>query len=52
MQVFKSLLKVEGKFNSHSNGADTTYTCKHFACLHMQECAHNVSRKITLVSQQ
>ena len=47
-----SILKVQGKFNSDSNGADTTYICKHFACLHTQKCAHNFSSQITLVSQQ
>ena len=47
-----SLLKVSGKFNSNSNGADTAYICKHSACLHRQKCAHNVSTEITLVGQE
>ena len=34
------------------NGADTAYNCKHSACLHTKNCAHNVSTEITLVSQQ
>ena len=37
-----SLLKVKGKLNSKTNGADTAYICKHSACLHTQKCAHNV----------
>ena len=37
-----SLLKVKGKFNTNSNGADTAYICKHSVCLHTQKCAHNV----------
>ena len=37
-----SLPKVQGKFNTNSHGADTTYICKHSACLHTQKCAHNV----------
>ena len=33
--------------------ADTAYICKYFTCLHTQKCAiHNVSTKITLLSQQ
>ena len=43
-----SLLKVYGKFNSNSNGADTAYICKHSACLHTQKCAHNLVIQITL----
>ena len=34
------------------NGADTAYNCKHSACLHTQNCAHNVSTEISLVSQK
>ena len=34
------------------NGADIAYNCKHSACLHAQNCAHNVSTEISLVSQQ
>ena len=43
-----SLLKVKGKFNTDSNGADTAYICKHSACLHTQTCFHNVVIQITL----
>ena len=43
-----SLLKVSGKLNSKSNGADTAYICKHSACLHTQKYAHNIVIQITL----
>ena len=43
-----SLLKVKGKFNTNSNGADTAYILKHSACLHTQKCAHNIATQITL----
>ena len=44
------LLKVYGKLNSNSNGADAAYICKHSASLHTQKFAHNFSIEITLVS--
>ena len=42
------LLKVQGKFNSKSKGADIAYICTHSACLHTQKCTHNAVTKNTL----